>query len=95
MKKYFLRPFLFVLMLFAFLIPAQAAGPAGTLTVRFYQEDSKTYSADTVTDKVLLTVDGKALTPTDIPALVYYPESGGNGRTLVPVRLVSEALKAA
>ena len=94
MKKYFLRPFLFVLMLFAFLIPAQAAGPAGTLTVRFYQEDSKTYSADTVTDKVLLTVDGKALTPTDIPALVYYPESGGNGRTLVPVRLVSEALKA-
>lgn len=94
MKKRCFQPFLLLLMLLVFLVPAQAAGPAGTLTVRFYNETSQTYSSDTETDRVLLTVDGKSLTPTDIPALAYYPEGSGNGRTLIPVRLVSEALNA-
>lgn len=94
MRKHIVRTFLFLMMLLVVLVPAQAAGPAGTLTVRFYREETKDYSADIVTDRVLLTLDGKELKPTDIPALAYYPEGSGNGRTMLPVRLVSEALNA-
>lgn len=94
MRKHIVRTCLLLLMLLVILVPAQAAGPAGTLTVQFYREESKDYSADVVTDRVLLTMDGEALAPTDISALVYYPQQGGNGRTLVPVRLVSEAMDA-
>lgn len=94
MRKHIVPIVLSFLMLLVVLTAAQAAGPAGTLTIRFYREETKDYSADIVTDRVLLTLDGKELKPTDIPALAYYPEGSGNGRTMLPVRLVSEALNA-
>lgn len=60
-----------------------AAGPAGTLSVYFYDETAQRYGELTQTDRVSLTLDGSPLTPDDVPALVQYPV-GQNGRTLVP-----------
>lgn len=85
--------FLFLLCLLTGLAAAQAAGPAGTLSVRFYDESAGCYGALTDTDRVNLTLDGAALYPLDVPALVQYP-AGQNGRTLVPVRLIAESLGA-
>ena len=75
------------------MVPAVAAGPAGTLSVYFYDETTGRYGELVQTDRVNMTLDGAALTPEDVPALVQYPE-GKNGRTLVPVRLIAEALDA-
>ena len=91
MKKTFFR-LLVLLCLFAGLPAALAAGPAGTLTTSFYSESARQYEAPVQTDLVLLTLDGAALTPPDVPPLIQYV--GGAGRTLVPVRLVAEALNA-
>ena len=85
--------FLFLLCLLTGLAAARAAGPAGTLSVRFYDESAGCYGALTDTDRVNLTLDGTALYPLDVPALVQYP-AGQNGRTLVPVRLIAESLGA-
>ena len=85
--------FLFLLCLLTGLAAARAAGPAGVLTVRFYDEAAGRYGGLTDTDRVNLTLDGMALYPLDVPALVQYPE-GQNGRTLVPVRLIAENLGA-
>lgn len=82
-----------VFALFLGLVPALAAGPAGTLAVYFYDETTGKYGTLTQTDRVNMTLDGAPLTPEDVPALVQYPE-GKNGRTLVPVRLIAEALGA-
>ena len=76
------------------LFPAAMAAGTEQITVRFYDEVSQRYSEPTVTDRVNLTLDGEALIPEDVPALAYYPEGSTNGRTLVPVRLISEALDA-
>ncbi len=73
------------------LLSAWAAGPAGTLSVYFYDETTQRYGELTQTDRVSLTLDGSPLTPDDVPALVQYP-AGQNGRTLVPVRLIAERL---
>ena len=87
---------LLLLMLWAVgLLPSAMAAGAEQITVRFYDEASRSYSEPTVTDRVNLTLDGEALIPQDVPALAYYPEGSANGRTLVPVRLISEALDAA
>ena len=75
------------------MVPAAAAGSAGTLSVYFYDEASGRYGELVQTDRVNMTLDGVALIPEDVPALVQYPE-GKNGRTLVPVRLIAEALGA-
>ena len=75
------------------LLSAWAAGPAGTLSVYFYDETAQRYGELTQTDRVSLTLDGSPLTPDDVPALVQYPV-GQNGRTLVPVRLIAERLGA-
>lgn len=85
--------FLFLLALLTGLAAARAAGPAGTLSVYFYDEAAGRYGALTDTDRVNLTLDGAALYPLDVPALVQYP-AGQNGRTLVPVRLIAESLGA-
>ena len=85
--------FLFLLCLLTGLAAARAAGPAGTLSVYFYDESAGQYGALTETDRVNLTLDGTALYPLDVPALVQYP-AGQNGRTLVPVRLIAESLGA-
>ena len=85
--------FLLTLALLAGLLSAWAAGPAGTLSVYFYDETAQRYGELTQTDRVSLTLDGSPLTPDDVPALVQYPV-GQNGRTLVPVRLIAERLGA-
>lgn len=86
---------LLLLMLWAVgLLPSAMAAGVEQITVRFYDEASRSYSEPTVTDRVNLTLDGEALIPQDVPALAYYPEGSANGRTLVPVRLISEALDA-
>lgn len=85
--------FLLTLALLAGLLSAWAAGPAGTLSVYFYDETTQRYGELTQTDRVSLTLDGSPLTPDDVPALVQYP-AGQNGRTLVPVRLIAERLGA-
>ena len=82
-----------LLLVLTGLASAGAAGPAGVLTVRFYDEAAGRYGGLTDTDRVNLTLDGMALYPLDVPALVQYPE-GQNGRTLVPVRLIAENLGA-
>ena len=85
--------FLLTLALLAGLLSAWAAGPAGPLSVYFYDETAQRYGELTQTDRVSLTLDGSPLTPDDVPALVQYP-AGQNGRTLVPVRLIAERLGA-
>lgn len=84
---------LLVIALLIGMVPVVAAGSAGTLSVYFYDETTGRYGELVETDRVNMTLDGAALTPEDVPALVQYPE-GKNGRTLVPVRLIAEALGA-
>lgn len=91
MKKK-LTPLLFMLLLLLFLLPAYAAGPAGTLSARFYSEDLGRYDDTVQTDQVVLSLNGAALTPDGVPPLIQYID--GAGRTLVPIRLVAEALDA-
>ena len=67
-----------------------AGGVAGRLLLRRIR---RRYGTITPTDRVNMTLNGAALNPVDVPALVQYPETG-NGRTLVPVRLIAEALGA-
>ncbi|WP_143382883.1 copper amine oxidase N-terminal domain-containing protein, partial [Flavonifractor sp. An92] len=92
MKRTCLFLFLLFALFSALAVTAQAAGPAGTLSVRFYNETTGAYSGETTTDRVLLTLNGEDLVPDGVPALIQYVN--GDGRTLVPVRLVSEALDA-
>ena len=73
-------------------ITAQAAGPAGSIPVRVYSEAEGVYQDTVEADLVSLTLNGNPLTPDGVPALIQYVD--GDGRTLVPVRLVSEALDA-
>ena len=89
MKRIF--SFFLSLALLAGLLAAGAAGPAGGLSVYFFDESTGQYGPLTQTDRVELTLDGGALTPVDVPALVQYVQ-GASGRTLVPVRLIAEAL---
>lgn len=82
-----------LLILLAGAVSARAAG-GQQITVRFYDESSGSYGGETATQRVDITLDGAALTPTEAPALVHYPAGSSNGRTLVPVRLIAEALEA-
>ncbi|MEQ2455578.1 N-acetylmuramoyl-L-alanine amidase [Flavonifractor hominis] len=80
---------LLTVVLLALLLPV---GAVNTLSVYFYDESSQRYGELTQTDQVTLTLDGAPLVPEDAPALVQYPQQDQNGRTLVPVRLIAEAL---
>lgn len=93
MRKH-LTWFLLLLVLLVGALPGAAAAGTEKMTVTFYDEATQSYGQPTVTDRVNLTLDGVALTPKDVPALAYYPAGSQNGRTLVPVRLISEALDA-
>lgn len=73
-------------------LPAQAAGPAGTIEVRFHDESTKRYSDPIVSDKVNVTLDGVPM-DLDVPALTRTMD-GSDGRTLIPVRPIAEALGA-
>lgn len=82
----------FAVLLWAVLPAARAAGPAGSVTVSFYDEASGRYLEPVSTDLVSLTLDGAPLVPDGAPALIQY--IGAAGRTLVPVRSVAERLGA-
>ena len=60
--------------------------------VSFYDESAGRYQEPVYTDMVSLTLDGEPLEAQGAPALVQY--LGSDGRTLVPVRTVAEALGA-
>lgn len=85
---------LLLLVLLVGALPGAAAAGTEKMTVTFYDEVSQSYGPPTITDRVNLTLDGTPLNPEDVPALAYYPAGSTNGRTLVPVRLISEALDA-
>lgn len=81
-----LTALLLALVLLASLRTAGAAGPNGTISVDLYDNAAGRYQS-VQADVVTLTLDGAPLSG-DVPALVQA------GRTLVPVRLVAEALAA-
>ena len=85
MKKPF-TALLLSLVLLASLRTAGATGPNGTISVDLYDNAAGRYQS-VQADVVTLTLDGAPLSG-DVPALVQA------GRTLVPVRLVAEALAA-
>ena len=89
MKKFCLALVLTALLC-ALLPAALAAGGEGQ--VSFYDESAVRYLVPLLTDLVALTLDGEPLQPQGAPALVQY--LGQDGRTLVPVRTVAEALGA-
>ena len=89
MKKFCLALVLTALLC-ALLPAALAAGGEGQ--VSFYDEAAGRYLEPVLTDLVALTLDGEPLEPQGAPALVQY--LGQDGRTLVPVRTVAEALGA-
>ena len=93
MKKQIMSALLLLALLIGAL-PGTAAAGMERITVRFYDEASGSYGQPVVTDRVNLTLDGAPLAPEDVPALIQYPAGSQNGRTLVPVRLISEALDA-
>lgn len=69
------------------LIPLQYVGAVDTISLTFFDELSATSGEETTVNVVNLTLDGVPLTGT-MPAI------NSGGRTLVPVRLVAEALGA-
>lgn len=73
-------------LLYALTLTAFAAGPNGTLSVQLYNWNQHTYTPASA-EVVLLTLNGEPLSG-DVPAMIQ------GGRTLVPVRLVGEALQA-
>ena len=82
-----LLPLLLLLALLLSLIPAaQAEGPNGSLAIERFHWRDKTYTASTA-QRVNLTLNGSVLEG-DVPAMIV------DGRTMVPVRLVGEALAA-
>ncbi len=81
-----------VLALVLGLAPALAAGPAGTVEVQFYDEGTKSYQSQVTADRVRVLLNGEEMA-FDVPALTRTVD-GVDGRTLVPVRPIAEALGA-
>ncbi|MDB7815640.1 N-acetylmuramoyl-L-alanine amidase family protein [Intestinimonas butyriciproducens] len=77
---------LLVLALLCSLTAAWAAPPNGSLSIELCDWNAKTYTPATA-EAVRLTLNGETLSG-DVPAMII------DGRTLVPVRLVGEALSA-
>lgn len=86
MRKRFTTALMVLALLYALTLTALAAGPNGTLSVQLYSWNQHTY-APASAEVVKLTLNGEALEG-DVPAMIR------DGRTLVPVRLVGEALQA-
>ena len=85
--------FVCALALTAALMPAAfAAGPAGTVPVQFYDEGKGRYNAETTVGQVRVTLNGRTL-DMGVPGVVQTVD-GVDGRTLVPVRAIAEALGA-
>ena len=86
MRKRFTTALMVLALLYALTLTALAASPNGTLSVQLYSWNQHTY-APASAEVVKLTLNGEALEG-DVPAMIR------DGRTLVPVRLVGEALQA-
>ena len=86
MRKRCATALMVLALLYALTLTALAAGPNGTLSVQLYSWNQHTY-APASAEVVKLTLNGEALIG-DVPAMIR------DGRTLVPVRLVGEALQA-
>ena len=86
MRKRLATPLMVLALLYALTLTALAASPNGTLSVQLYSWNQHTY-APASAEVVKLTLNGEALEG-DVPAMIR------DGRTLVPVRLVGEALQA-
>ena len=86
MRKRCATALMVLVLLYALTLTALAASPNGTLAVQLYSWNQHTY-APASAEVVKLTLNGEALEG-DVPAMIR------DGRTLVPVRLVGEALQA-
>lgn len=86
MRKRFTTVLMVLALLYALTLTALAAGPNGTLSVQLYSWSQHTYTPASA-EVVKLTLNGDPLSG-DVPAMIQ------GGRTLVPVRLVGEALQA-
>ena len=86
MRKRFTTALMVLALLYALTLTALAASPNGTLSVQLYSWNQHTYTPASA-EVVKLTLNGEALEG-DVPAMIR------DGRTLVPVRLVGEALQA-
>ena len=86
MRKKFTHLLTVLAVLYALTLTVFAAGPNGTLSVQLYSWTQHTYTPASA-EVVKLTLNGTPLTG-DVPAMIR------DGRTLVPVRLVGEALQA-
>lgn len=84
--------FFCALCLLAGVLPARAAGPAGGVEVQFYDEAAKVYGPKTEAGKVNVTLNGSPM-ELDVPAVIRTVQ-GNDGRTMVPVRPIAEALGA-
>lgn len=71
---------------------ARGAGNTGQVEVQFHDEQTMTYAAPALQDRVNVTLDGAEL-DMDIPALIR-SRDGADGRTLIPVRPLAQALGA-
>ncbi|MCI9403163.1 MAG: AMIN domain-containing protein [Oscillospiraceae bacterium] len=84
--------FFCALCLLAGVLPARAAGPAGGVEMRFYNEREGRYEAQTEASRVNVTLNGEEMA-LDVPAVIRTVQ-GNDGRTMVPVRPIAEALGA-
>lgn len=73
-------------------LPTRAAAPAGVIEVRYHDETTMRYSTPILSDKVNVVLNGKTM-ELDVPAVARTMD-GEDGRTLVPVRPIAEALGA-
>ena len=71
---------------------ARGTGPAGRVEVQFHSEAAMAYEPPSHQDRVTVTLDGAEL-ELDLPALTRTVD-GVDGRTLVPVRPLAQALGA-
>ncbi len=71
-------------------LPAEAAPEK--VRVQFHNEDAMAYEPETLTDRVRVTLNGEEMV-FDVPAVTRSMD-GMDGRTLVPVRPIAEALGA-
>lgn len=79
-------------LLLALCLPAMAEGPAGTVEIQYHDETAKAYGPAVQSDKVNVLLNGAPM-DLDVPAVIRTVE-GIDGRTLIPVRPIAEALGA-
>ncbi len=79
-------------LLLALCLPAVAEGPAGAVEIQYHDETAGAYGPATQSDRVNVLLNGEPM-ELDVPA-VTRTVNGVDGRTLIPVRPIAEALGA-